>query len=164
MEEKKRATEAVPSTQHKDIKNILFVDSYEAEKLRKLIEKKKEFFRNAKNPTQAQMIQQEIMFLQEDILPIVLRNTMIAYSETQKYLIRCLDTAVQHKCNALLVFIPINENYTDQPIVGIANERQLSRFGTIGAIQVFCNEVEVVNMDGNKVKIQPINLPLNELL
>ena len=141
---------------------MMYVDSRESEWIRDKIARNKAYLLKCTNTAQYRIIQQDTLFLENNILPIVLANTMIVHDEVQKYFIRCFDTAVQHKCNALLAFIPINEDYTNVPIVGIANERHLSRFGMIGAIQVFCNDIEIINMDGNKASIKPINLPLND--
>ena len=99
------------------------------------------------------------MLLKNDVLPIIQRNTNILHSEFGKYAIRGYDTALQYKCNGLIIYQPIDENYTNSPIVGILNTRQLRPFGTFGAI-----ELDIINMDANGAKIHPINLPLNPLM
>jgi len=137
---------------------IKFFDSYEVEALKKLIASKEQYLQKTTGNTY-QIIQREIMFLKNDVLPIVQRNTNISHSEFGKYAIRGYDVALDYKCNGLIIYQPIDENYTDNPIVGILNNRQLNPFGTFGAI-----ELDIINMDANGVKIHPINLPLNPLL
>lgn len=98
-------------------------------------------------------MQSEIMFLKDYILPIVLRSTVIEHSEFFRYAMSSYDTAIQKNCNGLLIYQPIKNDYSDQPIIGIANLRQLDEFGTQGAI-----ELHVSNMDGNGAKVKPMNL------
>lgn len=135
-----------------------YIDSFEVEALKKLIASKEQYLQKTTGNTY-QIIQREIMFLKNDLLPIIQRNTNILHSEFGKYAIRGYETALQYKCNGLIIYQPIDENYIDSPIVGILNNRQLNRFGTFGAI-----ELDIINMDGNGAKVRPINLPLNLLL
>ena len=137
---------------------MMYVDSFEAERLKKLIQNKKQFLQKLTGKAY-QHLQAEIMFLENVILPIILRNTNIIHSEFAKYTVICFETALKYKCNGVLFYVPINENYEDRPIIGIANERQLLPFGTFGAV-----EIMIINMDGNGCRVTPINLPLNLLL
>ena len=93
--------------------------------LRNEIERNKKYLATCTNKAQFQSIQAKTMYLKNEILPIVLNNTMIVHSEVQKYVMRAFDVAVQYNCNSLLLYLPINEEYTDKPIVGIANDKQL---------------------------------------
>ena len=138
---------------------INFFDAPETIALRKLIDSKKKYLATIKVEYQYQMLQREILLLEKDILPIVLNNTSVIHSEFARYVIRGYDTALQYKCNGLIIYQPIDENYTNSPIVGILNNRQLRPFGTFGAI-----ELDIINMDANGAKIHPINLPLNPLM
>ena len=95
--------------------------------LRNEIERNKKYLATCTNKAQFQSIQAKTMYLKNEILPIVLNNTMIVHSEVQKYVMRAFDVAVQYNCNSLLLYLPINEEYTDKPIVGIANDKQLYR-------------------------------------
>lgn len=139
-----------------------FVDSFESEKLKKLISNKEEYLQRLllddKNKSSAQILQREIMFLKNEILPIVLNNTCIIHSEFAKRAVRCMDSALKTKCNGLLIYQPINEEYVNNPIIGIANKRANQKFGTYGAIELFID-----NMDANSVKVKPINLLIDEL-
>lgn len=144
-----------------------YFDSPEAERLKKLIADKETFYHkqvSARNKTAAQFLQKEIMFLRNDILPLVLQNSNIAHWEIAKYIIRAYETALNQKCNALLTYLPINSEYINCPIVGIANTKQNLKFRTPGAVQVYCNELEIINMDGNGAKVEPISLTINDLM
>ena len=105
----------------------MYTDSYEVEKLRKLIENKKSYLKTIQGNNKAfafQSIQNEIMFLQNEVMPILLRETSILHYEFMKYATRCLDKAIQQKFNGLLLYQSLYDDYEEQPIIGIANERQ----------------------------------------
>jgi len=105
----------------------MYTDSYEVEKLRKLIENKKSYLKTIQGNNKAfasQSIQKEIMFLQNEVMPILLRETSILHYEFMKYATRCLDKAIQQKFNGLLLYQSLYDDYEEQPIIGIANERQ----------------------------------------
>ena len=131
------------------------IESYEVLRLKKLIASKEAYLEKIppEKTVSYQITQQEIMFLKNDILPILYRNTNIRHFEFSKYAVDKFEKALEQKCNGLLLYYPIDENYTEQPIVGIANMRANQEFGTFGAIEIY-----VDNMDGNGVKIKPINL------
>ena len=57
------------------------IDSYETEELVKLIDRKKDYLLKVENPQQAKYLQKEIMLLENNILPIVMRNTQILHNE-----------------------------------------------------------------------------------
>jgi hypothetical protein len=95
------------------------------------------------------------MFLKNDLLPIVLNNTSVIHSEFVKYAVKCFDSALQHRCNGLLLYQPIDEQYIDRPIIGIVNPRANQRFGTFGAMEIYID-----NMDANGAKVKPFNLPI----
>jgi hypothetical protein len=122
-----------------------------------MIDRKEQYYRQkvdeGATKKHLQALQSEITFLKNYILPIVLRSTVIEHSEFVRYAISSYDNAIQKNCNGLLIYQPIKNDYSDQPIIGIANLRQLDEFGTQGAI-----ELHVSNMDGNGVKVRPMNL------
>lgn len=138
---------------------IKYIDSPEVEKLRKRISEKKAYLSKIENKYSYQKVQAEIMELENDYLPVLLQNSSVYYSEITNYIVKTIDTAIKFQCNSVLAYIPLNENYTGEPIVGIANVKQLQRYGTPGAV-----EISVTNMDGNGTAVRPLNLPLNELL
>lgn len=131
------------------------IDSYESERLRDMIKRKEDFYKQKQNDGVSekylQAMQSEIMFLKNYILPIVLRSTGIEHSEFVRYVTNALGNAVQKDCNGLLIYQPIKEDYVGRPLVGIANLLQKCEYGTPGAI-----ELHIDNMDGCGVKIKPI--------
>jgi len=105
----------------------MYTDSHEVETLRKLIENKKSYLKTIQGNNKAfafQSIQKEIMFLQNEVMPILLRETSILHYEFMKYATRCMDKAIQQKFNGLILYQSLYDDYEDQPIIGIANERQ----------------------------------------
>lgn len=134
-----------------------FYDSPEVEKLKKLIADKKQYLNKLDNNKFAyQQTQKEIMFLENDILPLVFINSNLAHSEFVKYAVKCFDSALFQKCNGLLMYQPIDEHYIDRPIIGIVNPRTNQQFGTFGAMEIYID-----NMDANGAKVKPINLLLS---
>ena len=109
---------------------MMYHDSHEVLALRKMIENKKKFLLSVKTEFTYQQIQKEILFLENEILPIVLRSTNIIHSEFCNYAILAYDTALKYRCNGLLMYQPLEENYTDRPIIGIVNKRANLAFGT----------------------------------
>jgi len=141
----------------------IFYDSTEAEHMRKLIANKESYIQTllaANNKVAYQIVQAEIMFLKNDIFPIVLTKTNYKHDEFSKFAVKCFDTSLLHKCNGLLIYQPIDENYIDRPKIGFVNPRANQQFGTVGAMEVF---VEMINMDGNGAKVNPYLLPLKAL-
>jgi len=140
-------------------------DSIESEKLKKLIENKKNYLSTLTNKKNAQYLQEEILLLQKDILPIVTMNTTIIHQEIAKYVNCCYETAAQSNCNGLLIYVPIIDEYKERPCIGIANCRDLP-FGTLGAMKISCNEVEILNYDGcgSVENVEVMCLPIHELL
>lgn len=132
-----------------------YFDSLEVTKLKKMISAKEKYLSTIPEDKtfSRQMTQNEIMFLKNDILPIVLKNTEIKHLDFVKYAVSKFEKALEYKCNGLLIYYPIDENYTDSPVVGIANVRQNYKPRTFGAIQIFID-----NMDGNGTKVIPVNL------
>jgi hypothetical protein len=146
---------------------INYFYSPEAERLKEMIANKTAFLQKqttAGNKPAAQFLQREIMFLQNELLPLVLQNANICHWELAKYVIQGFETGIRYKCNGVIMYLPISENYTDHPTVGILNTKQDLPFRTPGAMQVYCNEIEIINMDGNGAKIKPLCLTLNDLL
>lgn len=133
------------------------IDSYESERLRDVIARKEAYYRQKQSDGTGEKhlkaMQSELMFLKDYILPIVLRSTVIEHLEFVRYAVSSYDNAIQKGCNGLLIYQPIKSDYSEQPIIGIANLRQLDKFGTQGAI-----ELHVSNMDGNGAKVRPMNL------
>ena len=139
-------------------------DSFESERLKKLIDNKKQFFNKQTNNAARQHLQNEILFLQNEILPIVLNNSTILYDVLIKYFILCYEKAVKYQSNALLLYIPITNEYTERPRVAIANGRERLPVGSPGAMLVACNQLQIENMDGCTIDIEPLQILIHDLL
>ena len=133
-------------------------ESFESEKLKKIIEDKKRFFQKQTNKVAAQLLQKEIMFLEHDILPIVLTNTTIHHAQVTRYITRCFDEAINFKSgnlhvNGLLVYLPVWTEFRERPIIAIANCRKPTVEETFGEslVEIYPNQVEICNMDGSGV-------------
>lgn len=126
-------------------------------KLKKLIAGKEKYLLTIDKSKEFafQMMQNEILFLKNDVMPILLKSTSIAHQNFVNYAVSKFDKAIEIKANGILMYYPIDENYTDSPRIGIANMRANQKFGTFGAIEIY-----VDNMDGNGAKVQPLNLNL----
>jgi hypothetical protein len=143
---------------HKDSRNFvdtkIFIDSFESEKLQKLIADKKEYLSKQKNDFARKKLQEEIMFLENSVLPIVLNETTILFSEANKYLTEKLRQAVDMRCDALLLLVPLRQDIPERYVIGIANPRELTPYGNVDEFDV---AIERINTD---VPINVINLPL----
>ncbi len=135
-----------------------YFDSYEAERLRKLIANKETYLKTLtgeNSKTAYQFTQKEIMFFKNELLPVILNNTSVIHSEFVKYAVKCFDSALSANCNGLLLYQPIQEQYIDRPTIGIVNPRANQRFGTFGAMEIYID-----NMDANGANVKPFNLPI----
>ncbi len=111
--------------------NEIIINSYEVEKLIKLIEKKKREFSQPKPDFVLKKLQSEILFLENEILPIVQNETMLLFSEITKYLNNKISEAVKEEANLLVLLIPLTESkdntlkiatvnpHRDNPIEGV---------------------------------------------
>lgn len=132
-------------------------DSLEVMKLKKLIAGKEKYFATIPKEKEYlfQIMQNEILFLKNEVMPILLKNTSLAHQNFVNYAVSKFEKAIDLDANGILLYFPIDENYTDSPKIGIANMRANQNYGTFGAIEIF-----VDNMDGNGCKITPLNLNL----
>jgi len=90
--------------------NEIFINSYEVEKLIKLIEKKKREFSQPKPDFVLKKLQSEILFLENEILPIVQNETMLLFSEITKYLNNKISEAVKQDANLLVMLVPLTQS------------------------------------------------------
>jgi len=123
-------------------------NSFESEKLIKLIENKKVFYKNQKNEEAKKFLQREIIFLENEILPIVLKETSIFYAEISRLTTLYYKKASDYNCNGIIVYMPLKSEYEKMPKIGIANCMDLP-FGTQGAVMIGVPKFSVYNMDGN---------------
>ena len=142
----------------------MMYESFESERLEKLISNKEAYMSKLTSDVAKKHLQQEIMFLKNTILPAVLEATTIVYSEFARYSIRCIDTAVKFGCNAVVFYFPLKTNYCEAPVIGVVNPKQNLPLGNPGAIRVYCNELEIINLDGSKTSVEPVNLDVIPLM
>lgn len=130
----------------------MMIDSLESEKFRKYIDNKKKYLPTAKKEY-AYQLQKDIMLLENEILPIVLNNSVIVYHESTKYFNRCFDESLRNRYNGLLLYLPLFSDYKETPIIGVANPRQNMPPLNYqkGDVQIYCNDVTIFNMDGSGV-------------
>lgn len=114
--------------------NEIFINSYEVEKLEQLILEKRKDFERPKPDFVQKKLQSEILFLENEVLPIVQNETMFLYSEITKYLNKKIGEAVKQDANLLVMLIPLSESkdntlkiatvnpHRDNPIEGIEIE------------------------------------------
>lgn len=134
-----------------------YIESIEVMKLKKLIASKEKYLATipADKTYSFQITQSEILFLKNEVLPVLLRHTSILHQNFVNYALSKYEAALNIKANGMLMYYPIDENYTDTPKIGIANMRANQMTGTFGAIEIY-----VDNMDGNGCKVTPLNLQL----
>lgn len=131
-------------------------DSIEVIQLKKLISSKTEYLKKLQqsgNATAFQIQQKELMYLQRDVLPLVMSSTSLVHMEFAKYAVRAWETALQYKCNGLVLYQSISNDYREQPLIGMANLHDLSQVGTPGNIQI-----QIINLDGWNVEPEPLYL------
>lgn len=85
-------------------------NSWESEKLEKLIEKKLKDFERPKPDFAQKELQAEILFLKNEILPIVLSETTILFSEITKHLTSKIYEAIDKGANIAVVVIPLTDS------------------------------------------------------
>lgn len=99
-------------------------------------------------------LQEEVLFLERDILPIVLNETTLFYGDAIRYVIEKLKKAIKLKCDAMLCLIPLTENIQETYVIGIANPKELTVYGRLDEFDVAIEQMK------RGMKINVINLPL----
>lgn len=130
-------------------------DSIEADFIREKIAANKAYLEKCTNAALYRKVEKDTLFLENNILPIILTKTNLFYNEAAKKFVSYLDRAVQSECHALNIYYPISDKYTNEIKVGVGNCRQNKEFGSLGAVDVY---VEIVSMEGNEVPISAILL------
>lgn len=88
----------------------MITNSFEVEKLEQLILEKKKDFERPKPDFVQKKLQSEILFLENEILPIVQNETMLLFSEITKYLNNKISEAVKQDSNLLVMLIPLTDS------------------------------------------------------
>lgn len=114
-------------------------ESWQSEKLEQLIEKKQKDFDRPKPDWAQRELQEEILLLKNEILPIVLNQTTILFSEITNHLTGKIHDAVNGGCNAMVIVVPLHHTndetlriatvnpHRDNPVEGI--EVSLEAYG-----------------------------------
>lgn len=90
--------------------NEMLIDSIATLKLKKIIENEKERLTHQKSDYGKMKVQEQIIDLQNEILPIVQNETMLLYSELTKYVNKKVSEAVKQDANLLVMLIPLTES------------------------------------------------------
>lgn len=118
------------------------------------IEKNKNFLKTCNNPTQHRAMERETLFLQNQILPIVQRETSLLHYEIANYVQRNAAEAIKCKCDALLVFIPLSSELADTCLIGVANPKA-QKFGVEEIENI---EIEIVSLGVGRRQIKTENI------
>lgn len=97
------------------------IDSWESEKLKKLIDKKLKDFERPKPDFAQKELQQEILFLRNEILPIVLSETTLLFSEITRDITGKIHDAINAGANIAVVIIPLTDSYDETIKVATVN-------------------------------------------
>ena len=160
IEGEKNSVYHKPFVQDKDsgyyLDNQILGESFEAEKLQKLIQEKKKYYAKLTNDFARKKVQEEILLLQNEILPIVLRETTILYAEFIKFFEQGLKKTIDARCDAMLMFTPISNEVGEVCKVGVINPKS-QMFGK--------NEIESIDVAIDRMgvagrKIEPLNIEL----
>lgn len=163
MEGIKKAPEGAKEKQCKDntfSSQSMAFESYETEWIKKYIEKLKKQFNNPKTPDFVKKeLQSDIMKLNNEILPATQIGSSMNHYEIAKYADRAYENGIKFRCNGVIVYLPISNEYKERQKIGIVNCNDLP-FGTDGAILL--SGIEITNMDGSGTdNVESIILPLN---
>lgn len=138
--------------------------SYESERLEKLISYKKQSLAKIENKRVKEIVEGEIIFLEKNILPIIRRNSSLLHDNISKWASNAAEFAYQNKFNGIMFFVPISNEYSDKPSIAIVNPNEMGNFRELGSVQIYINEIEIINMDGSKSKYKPRVVPITEAL
>ena len=132
------------------------MDSYETEKLQELISRKIDYLTTVSNPNHGRKVQGEIMFLKNEILPIVQRSTILLHSEIANYSQKMTDEAIKYGCDAVMFFLPLSDNVSDICTIGVANPKT-QKFGE-NKIENIEIDITSMGIGRRKIKTKTIDL------
>lgn len=101
----------------------IFIESWESEALKRLIERKINEINRPKPDFAQKALQEEIITLQ-GLLPIILNETTLLYSEITKHLTSKIHEAVKMDANAVVLVIPLHESAGEEFRVATVNPHQ----------------------------------------
>ena len=103
-------------------------DSLEADWIKQKIKSNKEYLSKCTSKSLYQKVEKDTLYLENEILPIIQAKTNLFFNELTKLFVNSLDEAIQNNCNAVVVYLPIKEDYEDKPKAGIANYKNQKPF------------------------------------
>ena len=149
---KAKATESEPK---KAAPKIPFhaQDSAEVDFIRQKIEQNKQYLSKCTSAGLYKKVEQDTLFLENHILPVLLSKTSLFFNDIAKKVVKSVDDAFQNQCNAIVVYAPINENYTDNPKAGIANYSNPQELPVKVRADLY-----LYNLDGNSAPFEYVEL------
>jgi hypothetical protein len=159
-----KQTSSEVNSRCKDIKTLpILNESLEADEFMKYINKKIEYH-NRLVKTEAKLyVQQEIIYLIREILPIIYKNTSVLFCEIGTYAIRAYHKAIEKNCNGLILYLPISDKYESKPKIVVLNCRDCI-IPERGNIMIKPKAFDILNLDGSGVEnIDFFILPIDEL-
>lgn len=99
----------------------VMTNSWESEKMEKLIEEKKKDFQRPKPDFAQKKLQEEILFLENEIMPIILNETTLLFSEITKHLTSKIKEAIKQDANAIVMIIPLTESHNNTMRIATVN-------------------------------------------
>ncbi|NCD09986.1 MAG: hypothetical protein EOL98_11280 [Negativicutes bacterium] len=133
----------------------MMTESYEVEKLVGMIGEKRKYLAKLTNDFQQKKIQEEILFLEKQVLPILRRETTLLYSDITNYVEGKIADAVDADCNALLMFVPLGD-ITEKCVIGVINPKT-QRIGqsNIDAMEI---SVDSMGVEGREIAVKNIEV------
>lgn len=124
-------------------------------KLKKIIESEKERLSHQKSEYAKMKVQEQILDLQNEILPIVETETVLLYNEIAKYVQKYVKKAIAMDNDAVLIFLPLKD-IIDKCTIGQVNPKT-QKFGSenIDSIEVFISDMGV---GGRKIDVEHLDL------
>lgn len=135
------------------MKNL--VESIATLKLKKIIDSEKERLKFIKSDYAKMKVQEQIIDLQNEILPIVETETVLLFNEINKYVHKYVKKAIEMDNDAVLVFLPLKD-IVDKCTIGQVNPKT-QKFGSenIDSIEVFISDMGV---GGRKIDVEHLDL------
>ena len=133
----------------------MMTESFEVEKLVGMIGEKRKYLAKLTNDFQKKKIQEEILFLEKQVLPILRRETTLLYSDITNYIEGKIADAVDADCNALLMFVPLGD-ITEKCVIGVINPKT-QRIGqsNIDAMEI---SIDSMGVEGREIEVKNIEV------
>lgn len=125
LKPKKTVSPEQKERKEKAVQKIPFhaLDSAEVDFIRQKIKKNREYLASCTNAGAYKKVEADTLFLENNILPILLAKTNLFFNDSVKEFVCSLDKSVQANCNAMLYYAPIKDEYEDFPLLSKVNSR-----------------------------------------